>query len=232
MRKALVTLVGLLLLVSAPALAQYQFITDYYGFSWEEPVGAPPLQPGNTYQMVGLVDAVLPPLTANFSANEYTFAILNAVQNGPALVVGAGFDYRGAFTIYQVNYADGSRFQVWEDPSFNHNWGINPPNATSPSTFIDGTLYLDATSSHLVVYINLYGNGDEIGSFETDLVFTGGSHVGQLGGPGQTGYSFAGLTKKQQAAIPQGYKERVDGQELVTPVEPTTWGGIKSLYKR
>ena len=107
-----------------------------------------------------------------------------------------------------------------------------PPNATSPSTFTDGTLYLDATSNHWVAYINQYTTGDEIGSFETDLVFTGGSHVGEVGGAGSTGYSFAGLTKNPHASIPAGYKERIDGQEFVTGTKSSTWGAIKSLYTR
>ena len=215
------------------------FITDYYGFSWETTPSGPytPLQAGNTYQMTGTIDALLPPLTFNTSTNEYTFVITGGVQVGPAVVAGSGSDFRGPYTTYQVTYADGAGFSIYEDPiagGTHYNWGTFPPNATSPATFTDGTPYLTATSRNWVAYINVYSSGSyagqEIGSFDTDLTFTGGSHVGEVGGVGATGYNFAGLTKNPHASIPAGYKERIDGQQFVTPVQPSTWGGIKQLF--
>lgn len=236
MKIGLVALVGALLLCSAVASADV-FITDYYGFSWETTPGGPyvPWQPGNLYQMVGVVDAILPPLTYNPALNEYTFVMDGHYQRGAATVVGSGFDLRGAYTVYQILYYDGGTMNIYEDPSKNSLFTPNPTdplNLDVPEKFVDGTLYLSSTCYGLYAIINRYTvSGDEIGSFETLLEFTGGSHVGEIGGPGSHGYSFAGLTKNPHASIPVGYKERIDGQQFVTPVEPTTWGGVKNLYR-
>lgn len=227
------------LLIIAPAAFADVFITDYYGFSWETTPGGAyvPLQAGNVYQMTGTIDAMLPPLVFNTNLNEYTFVISNAVQVGPKVVAGSGSDFRGPYTTYQITYADGALFQIYEDPiagGTHYNWGVNPPNATSPATFADGALYLNATSVNFVAYINVYSAGiyagQEIGSFDTNLKFVGGTHVGDVGGVGATGYNFAGLTKNPHASIPLGYKERVDGQQFVTATQPTTWGKIKNLF--
>src|ERR1051326_1654720 len=150
MKLGLAGLAGAALLVAAVAQADV-FITDYYGFSWETtPSGQyVPLQSGNTYDIDGVVDAILAPLTSDFQHNQYTFAIQGGVQNGPAAVVGSGVDFRGAYTEYQVGYFDGANFSVYEDPlagGTSANWGVNPPNATSPSTFVDGSPYLTATT--------------------------------------------------------------------------------------
>lgn len=236
MKIGLVALVGALLLCGAVASADV-FITDYYGFSWETTPSGPfvPWQVGNLWQMVGVVDAILPPLTYNPALNEYTFFMDNHIQRFNAQVVGSGFDLRGAYTVYQILYTDGGTMNIYEDPSKNSVFTPNPASPTNldvPEKFTDGTPYLTATCQGLYFIVNRYNvSGDEIGSFETLLTFTGGSHVGEVGGPGTAGYSFAGLTKNPHASIPVGYKERIDGQQFVTATEPTTWGGIKKLYR-
>ena len=70
--------------------------------------------------MVGVVDAVIPPLTADFVTNEYTFVITGAVQQGAAVVTGGGTDLRGTYTSYQISYANGARFEIYEDPAKNN----------------------------------------------------------------------------------------------------------------
>ena len=226
----------LLLLGSVASATTYSFITDYYGFSWETGAnGGPPQAPlaaGNIWQMVGVVDGVNAPLTADLVNNEMTFAVLNQVQNGPSAPLSSGIDARrGPWVEYQILYQDGATMNLYLDSSKNHDWGINPPNATVPSTFIDGTPYLTSSTRNMTVLLTEYTNsGDEIGSFETDLTFTGGSAFSQLGGV-NTGYSFAGISRRPEASVPTGFKERVDGQQFTSPVAPTTWGGIKQLYR-
>ncbi len=229
LRIAVIT-AALLATASVAAQAQYQFITDYYGFSWEN--GAH-WTAGTEWKMDGILDDIIPPLTADFGANEYTYYMSGNSQSGPAVQVGSGIDPRnGAYVIYQIVYT-GGRLDVYEDPSKDHDWGINPTNGTSPATFINGTLYLGATMSNTVFYITKYtSTGYELGSFEADLTFDSGSHLFQIGSVGSSGYTFAGLTKNNRSAIPTGYLERIDGQQFVTPVLPTTWGGIKSQFAR
>ena len=36
----------------------------------------------------------------------------------------------------------------------NADWGIAPPNPTSPSTFIDGTLFFQGSFNYLTMFIN------------------------------------------------------------------------------
>lgn len=228
LRIAVIT-AALLATASVAAQADYQFITDYYGYSWEN--GAH-WQPGTEWKMDGILDDILPPMTADFGANEYTYYMSGNSQDGPAVPVGSGGIGTGAYVIYQINYT-GGRLDVYEDPSKNHNWGVNPVNATSPATFIDGTLYLGATMSNTVFFITKYtATGYEIGSFEADLNFDSGSHLAEAIAGGTGGYTFAGLTKNNRSAIPTGYLERIDGQQFVTPVLPSTWGAIKSQYAK
>ncbi len=219
--------------IAAPAHAQYTFITDYYGFSWETTQSGQQWQDGNIWNMTGIIDDMMPPLVFDLSANEYTYYLTGAVQTGPAMLLGSGVDtHNGPYTDWEILYADGATFNVYEDASKNHDWGTNPPNPLYLNTFTDGTLYLGAVTSNLYFLIRQYTNtGNELGSFECDLSFQSGTHLSDIHGP-VGGYTFAGVTKRPQASIPVGYKERVDGQQFVTPVEATTWGGIKSLYRR
>jgi hypothetical protein len=236
MKLAYVMLASLLLVGASANAATYSFITDYYGYSWETASdGGPPRAPlaaGNIWQMVGIVDGVQPPLTADLVNNELTFTLMNLSQSGDASAVAAGTDARrGPWIMYQVTYVDGATFNLYLDSSKNHDWGTNPPNATAPSTFQDGTPYLTASTRNMNVLITEYtSTGDEIGTFETDLTFNGGSHWSEIGN-GTSGYSFAGISKRPEASVPTGYKERVDGQQFITPVQPATWGAIKGLYR-
>lgn len=228
LRTAFIT-AALLATASVAAKADFQFITDYYGYSWEN--GAH-WAPGTEWRMDGILDDIIPPLTADFGVNEYTYYMSGNSQNGAAVAVGSGGVGSGAFVIYQINY-DGGRLDVYEDPAKNHNWGVNPVNGTSPSTFIDGTLYLGATMANTVFFITKYtATGYEIGSFEADLTFDGGSHFAEATAGGTAGYTFAGLTKNNRSAIPTGYLERIDGQQFVTPVLPSSWGAIKSQFAK
>jgi hypothetical protein len=231
-----------LLFVAAPApAASYSFITDYYGYSWETagelpglPYASPTsLQADTVWQAVGVVDGLELPLMANLDTNELTFALLDAHQDGARVFIASGVDARrGPWTEYQVFYTDGATFNLYLDPSMNHEWGTNPPNGTAPSTFTDGTAYLTATCHNMSSFLTVYSNtGDEIGSFETDLTFNGGSNWYQLNYVAN-GYSFAGIARRPEASIPAGYKERVDGQQFVSPRKPVAWGAIKGLYGR
>jgi hypothetical protein len=94
----------------------------------------------------------------------------------------------------------------------NHDYGVNPPNATSPSTFTDGfSTYLDG--------------------FFTDftLTFTGGDVFPLLTDPdGWTfGSNIAGFG-------PTGYDLELNGDVYLqgpVSVEPNSWGQIKGLYR-
>jgi hypothetical protein len=212
-----------------------QALTDYWGFAWEKTPDGPLTRwkNGNTYTMVGEIDEIFTPLTSNLSVNEYTVYISNLVEQGDGVVVGSGNDpFKGPYTIYRVAYSDGGVLSMYEDAAKDHVYATNPPNAQVPSTFTNGALYLQGSLSDFTLYVTVYSNGDELGSFEALAQFNSGSHISEIGGA-SAGYTFSGLTKNRFASIPTGYNERVDGQTFNCPsaVKGTTWGGIKSLYR-
>jgi hypothetical protein len=121
----------------------------------------------------------------------------------------------------------GGLFTIYVDwlPS-NGNYGINPPNATSPSTFSDGiSTYLDGFFSDFTL---TYNDITQSGSFTGTLNFTGGDVYPLLSATnGWTfGANLAGVS-------PTGYDLQLNGDVFLTVVgvEEATWGGIKALYQ-
>ncbi len=196
------------MLIFLPVLAGAQVI-DFYGYAWEEGTGEIELK------LAGKVDDILPPLTWTPSF-EYTIYLFNLAP-GTTVVQGGGWEH----TPYT-----GGRFQIWEDTTPDLAYGTFPPNATVPLTFVDGTLYLEGDFTTLDVYRN---PGIGIGSFQGDLLFTGGTHLIELAVPGWT---FGGTTT-YSPDLPDGYSETWDGMfySETTGSEEQTWGGIKALFR-
>jgi hypothetical protein len=110
----------------------------------------------------------------------------------------------------------------------NHDYGSNPPNATSPSTFTDGiSTYLDGYFTDFTLTFN---HATSSGSFVGTLNFTGGDVFPLLADPeGWTfGSDIAGFS-------PNGYDLEINGDVylFVEPVsvEASSWGAIKGLYR-
>jgi hypothetical protein len=110
----------------------------------------------------------------------------------------------------------------------NHDYGVNPPNATSPSTFTDGiSTYLDGYFTDFTLTFN---HATSSGSFVGTLNFTGGDVFPLLADPeGWTfGSDIAGFS-------PNGYDLEINGDVylFVEPVsvEASSWGAIKGLYR-
>ncbi len=207
-------LVGLVVL--APMGVQAASLIDFVGFSYE--VGHfPPSNPGDELNFVAIVDGLTPPLSWDPANNEYTLNLANLVSNGaqhpdPNNIV--------------VNYTGGG-LGLYEDSAFNANPGIDPPNASAPATYIDGSLYLNGSLNSFTIFYNTQFNS---GAFEADVTFTGGPHYGELGGQ-HTGYTFGGVFV---FGVPHGYDLQWDGQILLDPVavEAKTWGAVKSQFLR
>jgi hypothetical protein len=208
-------LVGLLSLTLLPG-AHAASLIDYVGFSYEMG-GFPPSNAGDNLGFVAIVDGLSAPLYWNPHSNEYTIHISGLISQGqenpdPDNIV--------------VDY-DGGSFDLYEDPSFNHDPGVHPPNPTAPSTYIDGGHYLAGVLNDFVIY---YNTQYDSGAFEADVTFTGGSSYESLGSQ-TTGYTFGGVFIFGR---PEGYDLQWDGQILLDPVavEAKTWGAIKSAYLR
>lgn len=213
--------------LALPAGAQAdQFLADFRGFDYEDPNTTPGFgSVGDGYNSVGLVLSVNPALlTADFVNNEYTYRFNNlaAVSTESAAPFLFVFYSPGDFDIYEDAVGGGTAA----------NYGVSPPNATAPSTFVDGLNILGGTVSNFVLVLDLSSG---TGSFNGDIVFNRGSQSGSIPPAQINGWTFAGLTSGAGTGAPAGYEHQVDGEIRVpdvTPALPTTWGQVKSTYRR
>jgi hypothetical protein len=215
MMKKVTTLLLLLLTAATPAFAQ-ETILHMSGNSWE--TGAfPPSNLGDVFEAVGILNDIEAPLVWDTENYSYTWNVkeltsLGEVIVGTTRVVTYG---GGALTIY-VDFL----------PS-NHDYGVNPPNGTSPSTFTDGfSTYLDGFFTDFTLTFN---HATNTGNFVGTLTFTGGDVFPLLTDPeGWTfGSNIAGFG-------PTGYDLELNGDVYLqgpVSIEPNSWGSIKGLYR-
>ncbi|MEZ5063971.1 MAG: hypothetical protein R3B81_04510 [bacterium] len=214
MKKVTVLALTLLALAS-PAFAQTEQILHVSGHSWEDG-GFPPSNVGDKLSAVGVLNAIEEPLvwdTANYAYNYY---IRDLVSLGEAV-----------FGTTRVADYSGGLFTVYVDwlPS-NADYGVNPPNATVPSTFTDGiSTYVDGFFTEFTMTFNA---ATASGSFVGNLTFTGGDVFALLSST--DGWTFGANIAN---VSPDGYDLQMNGDvylEIVS-VDEQTWGGIKGLYR-
>jgi hypothetical protein len=125
--------------------------------------------------------------------------------------------------------------RYFEDPvvggASNATYGTNPPNATAPSTFIDGLLLLGGqmTDFHLT-----YDTDFNEGSWTANVCLDEGDALIYVPNEQRCGWIMAGQLGRPNPTIPQGYDNQVSGECRIPDVTPTTvrsWGSIKSLYR-
>jgi hypothetical protein len=207
-----------------PAAGAAQLLFDYVGFGYESPNGNPGVfaDLGEGYVSVGEVPVLYAPLVFNTGANQYTYHL----TAGPvtARFVNAGFVVAqfagGTLNVYEDSNTLGTPFD----------YGVNPPNATAPPTFVDGTLYLQGQLSSFTFVLDTNSNS---GSFEANYTVVGGSQLANIPVNKRSGWTFSGVTGNA-LNIPEGYAHQVDGQvfvDEVVPAQPTTWGALKANYR-
>lgn len=218
MMKKTIPFMALVLVVAfaLPAFGQSSTI-DYYGYAWETG-GFPPSNAGDVLVFTGVADFADPIFGVDLANEELTFYMYDLGSAGE-VDIGGG--------VVMINYVGGF-LEIYRDAAMNADWGIAPPNPTSPSTFMDGTLYFQGSFNSLTVFLNPGGDGAYEGSLDgiggemidsvcTECVFTwGGNFVGATG-----------------AQIPDGYDLQVDGVfqiEQAVPTVGTTWGSVKALF--
>jgi hypothetical protein len=216
MRKfAFALLVGAVALYPAGVFAAS--LIDFAGYSYEDG-GFPVSAPGDELAMVSIVDGLTTPLQWDPANFEYTLHLGGLISEGqqqpdPHNIV---IEYdQGTVGLWEDAFATGT-------PAVP---GVNPPNATAPSSYIDGNDYLNGHLESFTIFYNTQFNS---GAFEAEVTFTGGQHHGDLG-PQTTGYTFGGVFI---FGTPEGYDLQWDGQILLDPVavEPTTWGAVKTAF--
>lgn len=217
-RRVLAALVVLFTLHGGVARAD-SLLFDYVGFDYESPNPNPGMfgEPGSGYVGVGFVPGVFAPLVADTSINEYTYVIMgmspvSQTFVGPYEIVNYG---TGTLTLYEDSKSGGTH----------GDYGANPPNAVTPTTFSDGTPIMVA---QLTNFQFVFNTSDGSGSYEGTLNVTGGTQYGNFT---QTqGWQFAGASGNA-VNIPPGYAHQIDGQAFLN--EPTlahriSFGALKA----
>jgi len=223
MRKRLLLFVALCSLTGTTAVhAQFPLI-DYQGFAWETG-GFPASNPGDFLNLVAIVDDLDAVFGIDLGVDEVTVYATGLVSTGE-IPLGGGF--------LAINYVGGT-LDVYQDPSMDAAFGINPANATVPSTFTNGGLFLGAVVTSFFLF---YDTTNGVGSYEGNITFTAGSGLASVQGIEADGYTFGGTLNSIASSgnIPEGYDLQIDGAievRVSIAVEEKTWGGVKDLYRR
>lgn len=215
-------LLGVLALLAATVAVADVFLVDFYGYDYWNPLTMPITTPGNCYNALGFVPAVNPTyLTFNYGLNEYTFS-LQGICLGSVDVYGD----------YQVFTLSGGTLDIYGDALLGGtaaDYGVNPPNATAPSTFSDGDNVLGGDVSGMQIVVNtVTGNADLSGMVNLNR----GTQLGNIPVDQRAGWTLAGL-RVNAPLLPEGYFWQIDGQLFIqdpTPTETGSWGSIKRAF--
>ncbi len=200
-------------------------------FFYAPPSSTPSNQPvGNPLSGVGTVSQFGAPFTdlnAMDPTKEYTIYLYGLSSLGTVTTGSPGLQF------YSTSYSGGT-IEIYEDLSPDHDYGTNPPNATAPSTFTDGTLILKGNFTRFVVETNDFTQF-QVGNAEGDISWTGGTLLARTftGGQPCPGLFTGGLTWRPSLLIP-GYLFRHDGKidlNCPVPAEASSWGKIKASYR-
>ena len=235
-------------LAPAAAFAQTGTIADWgpNSYAWESSYGSPTAyvsNPGSQLNAVGIVDdfagplAVLEPIPAG---QEYTYWMTNLISGGTTITPGSFANtYR---TVYTTGGPIAPNIVLYTSPT-NAAFGTNPPNATVPSTFVDGTLVLSGSFQQLTVtfirrnsdQVVLSGNADSGTPSVANGVFNGGSALPLVSTNGQPcPFRVTGGWLARAGAFPAGYSAHFDGKidiDCPTTASPSTWGRVKESYR-
>ena len=142
-RKALLLLFTAVVALAMPAYAQqYELLFAFTGFDYQDPNQVPGPNPdpgylavGEGYKMVGFVTQFGPLLTPWVDPDTYEYT------NHLFDLTVVNHVFFGGFL--EADFANNGRGRYYRDPLSGGTpgtYGTFPPNATSPSTFIDGTM--------------------------------------------------------------------------------------------
>ena len=211
----LLLLAASFILIAFPAYSQIHTI-DYIGFGWETG-GFPTSIPGDELSFTGLVDYLDPVFEVDLGVDQLTFYVYGLLSQGEVDM--------GYWTM--ANYV-GGYIEIYQDSAHNADWGINPPNAVNPSTFVDGELFFAGEFTDFILFFTPDGNG----TFEGNIDGISGTMIDTS----CTGcvYLWGGaFTWASGAQLLEGYDLQIDGAldvDAAVASEPTSWGSVKALY--
>ncbi len=180
--------------------------------------------PANCYNAVGEVTEMNATyLTYDYGTNEYTFYLSNMCVATVDSLTYPGFKLitfsTGYFDVYEDPIAGGTAFD----------YGINPPNATAPSTFTDGTAIIGGDLNGMTITWNTTTGAASLSGM-VDL--NRGSQLANIPVDQRSGWTLAGL-RGNTPGMPDGYNWQIDGHLSITEPTPTrssTWGQLKHQY--
>jgi hypothetical protein len=190
---------------------------DYLGFSWEVG-GFPASNPGDELQFTGVATSIDPLFGVDLGTVEVTFHAYGLISTG---------EFVDGFGNTVIGYTGGT-LDIYSDAAENADWGINPPNASSPATFDDGLLLFRGAFSDFTLILTPSGAGAYEGNLD--------GVAGDILSGGCTGCAFTwggAFTADIGAQIPDGYDIQMDGVfELDNAVstERTGWGALKARF--
>jgi hypothetical protein len=223
-------LFGVCIVLAGTAMAQNTTMLNFTGFLYESDnspgvQGFPPSDPGDILSGVGYIESVGPELNWDLGVNQITWYMTDLISTGP-IDLGNGMFY----VVYTAGTLD-IVADAYNDPGFTDaDYGIEPPNATAPSTFTDGEVYLHGEFYNFYM---TYHPTLHVGSYEGYVIWTGGTQLNDLI-PDPQGYTIAGTVDPYAIPVPDGYDLESVGQVIFDPIIPTedsTWGQVKNLYR-
>jgi hypothetical protein len=229
MKRTTLLLFLALSVIAAPAFAQTDvFLLGFAGYDYEAPNPVPGpngnyLNIGEGYRALGFetsFGAYLAPYV-DIVANQYTYHYYD-------LTVQSYF-YEDGYT--EVGFANPGRGRFYEDSGTPALYGVYPPNATAPSTFIDGTVILGGHIEDMVLTYDAYPNQ---GGFTGKIHFDEGSLLAHIPAEQRDGWTLSGLAGRPGPGIPDGYDHQLSGECRIpgpVPAAHQTWGALKALYR-
>src|SRR6266436_6625714 len=205
-RKALLLLFTAIVVFAVPASAQtYELLFAFTGFDYQDPNPVSTVDPinhtdylavGEGYKLVGFVTQFGPLLTpwVDPGTYEYTNHIFN--ETVTSHTYGFGF--------LEVLFANGGRSRYYRDPLLggtHGTYGTFPPNATSPSTFIDGSMRLGGNIDNFKVTYDFNNNQ---GNINGDMNLDEGPDLIYIPTGQRSGWTLGGQAGRPNATIPDG----------------------------
>ncbi len=214
------------LVLGSPASGQVLLDWGPNCFGWETDYSGHISNPGSQLTICGKIDAFYTPLDGlDPDAMEYTFVFDGLTSLGTTVVGGV---------IFETDY-DGGVFRIYQDPTPDFEFGVNPPNGTAPATFMDGELILEGTFSGFSVTLIDMGTTPATGNATGNWVMTGGTLYDLVAGC--YGPFLGSWTDDDEVVpIPAGYTNHFDGKYDIeycppVPTDETSWGVIKRMYR-
>lgn len=239
MKRTALLLLGALLLIPMTASAADEFLLGFTGFDYEtgpggiaDPTPSVYLQVGDSYELVGFITSFGPLLDpwTDSSVEEYTL-----------FLTGLQVTTRSFFSGFlNCTFTPNGRVRYYSDllPIFGGTpgtYGINPRNATVPSTFTDGDgtgmMRLGGDVDDFVLTYNFNNNS---GSWSANVVLDEGDYLTYIPPAQRAGWILGGQAGQPNPTIPTGYDNQIQGECRIPDATPTThqtWGAVKALYR-